>query len=125
MIPDKPNGATVITLRAMKFDALIGILPHESEKRQPVEVDLTLHVTPPSGKIGTHNILDYRHAYDVVASVITAGHIDYLEEAADSIASKALELPLVESVAVAVRKMNVELGGPLEFAEVKVERSRG
>ncbi len=108
----------------MKFDALIGILPHEAEVPQPVEVDLTLNVRAAEGKNDTHNILDYRHAYDLTAGIITAGHIDYLEEAVDSIATAALALPLVESVSVAIRKMKVALPGPLAFAEVKLERSR-
>ncbi len=124
MTPDSPRRATVITLRAMKFDALIGILPHEAEEPQPIEIDLTLKVAAATGKIDKHNILDYRHAYDLAAGVITAGHIDYLEEAADRIATEALALPLVESVSVAIRKMKVALPGPLAFAEVKLERSR-
>ncbi len=125
MTSDSRCRATVITLRAMKFDALIGILPHEAEVPQPVEVDMTLSVAATTGKIDTHNILDYRHAYDLAAGVVTAGHIDYLEEAADRIATDALALPLVESVSVAIRKMKVALPGPLAFAEVKIERSRG
>lgn len=99
----------------MRFDALIGILPNEHEAPQPIEVDLSLEV---------EGFLDYRHAYDLVAGVVTAGHIPYLEDAADRIASQALELPLVVSVKVAVRKMRVALPGPLAFAEVAIERSR-
>jgi dihydroneopterin aldolase len=108
----------------MAFQARIGILPHEAEETQPIEVDLLLYVKAPKGEIDTHTILDYRHAYDIAASVINAGHIPYLEEAAESIAEKALALPLVNGVRVAVRKMRVALPGPLAFAEVAVERRR-
>lgn len=114
----------MITLRAMKFDALIGILPHEAEQTQPIEVDLSLTVRSPRGKIDTHDILDYRHAYKLVADTFSAGHIDYLEEAAERIADGAMALPLVSGCAVAIRKMEVALPGPLAYAEVKVERSR-
>lgn len=108
----------------MHFDARIGILPHESQMAQPIEVDLALTVRSPIGKIDTHNILDYRHAYNLVADVVTAGHIDYLEEAAERIASRAIALPLVLRVSVSLRKTKVALPGPLAYAEVKVERSR-
>ena len=108
----------------MRFDALIGILPHESDVAQPIEVDLSLTVRPSAGKIDTHVILDYRHAYDLVAGIVTAGHIDYLEEAAERIVNGALALPLVLRVSVAIRKMKVALPGPLAYAEIKVERSR-
>ena len=30
-----------ITLRAMRFHALVGILPHERELEQPIEIDVT------------------------------------------------------------------------------------
>ena len=124
MTADVRAGATVITLSAMRFDALIGVLDRELEVPQPIEVDLVLDVKRPRGKIDTQNILDYRRAYDLVAGVVLAGHIPYLEEAAERIASRALELPLVLRARVAVRKMRVALPGPLAFAEVAVERSR-
>lgn len=124
MTPEPSESVTVITLRAMKFDALVGILPQEREDPQPIEVDLFLEVESPSGTIDTHNILDYRHAYAMVSGVVTSRHIPYLEQAADEIAALALDLPFVLSVKVAVRKMKVALPGPLAFAEVAIERSR-
>jgi len=116
---------TEVTLRGMLFHARIGVLPHESEIPQPVEVDLCLGVDRARGEIGPRNILDYRHAYDLVARIITTGHIRYLEEAAELIAASALEIPLVRRVNVAVRKPSVALPGPLAFAEVAIERHRG
>ena len=114
---------TLITLRALRFHARIGVLPHEAEIAQPVEVDLSLWVRRAQGEIGPRNIVDYRHAYEVVAAVVTEGHIPYLEEAAERIAAGALEIPLVLRVRVAVRKPSVPLPGPLSHAEVVVERN--
>lgn len=112
-------------LRGMKFHARIGVLPHESEIAQPIEVDLELSVESARGEISTHTIVDYRHAYELVAGVVMAGHIPYLEEAADLIVERALEIALVRSVKVAVRKPSVALPGPLSSAEVAIERHRG
>ena len=69
--------------------------------------------------------MDYRHAYNLVAGIVTGGHIPYLEDAVERIASASLALPLVRSVRVAVRKPNVALPGPLAYAEVALERRRG
>ena len=47
-----------------------------------------------------------------------------LEEVGERIAARALELPLVDRVRIAVRKPNVALPGPLAYAEVALERER-
>jgi dihydroneopterin aldolase len=107
-----------ITLKAMRFHALVGVLLNERERAQPIEVDL--RVTINDGP----EIVDYGALYDVTATVLGAGHIDYLEEIADRVATRTLALtPRIRTVAVAVRKPHVSLGGPLAFAEVVVERS--
>jgi dihydroneopterin aldolase len=105
-----------ITLRGMRFHALIGILPHERTVPQPLEVDLTVHVAPGPG------VVDYRTLYDLAAAVVGDGPTDYLEEIGDRIARGALD-ERVRMARVAVRKPQVALGGPLDYAEVVVVRS--
>ena len=107
-----------ITLRAMRFHALVGILPHERELPQPLEVDLTAWVT---GEPSTPP--DYRALYAAAEDAVGGRH-GYLEEVADDLAARALGLPDVERVAVAVRKPHVALPGPLDYAEVRLERAR-
>ena len=111
-----------VTLRAMRFHSRVGILPHERELAQPVEVDVTVWLGP--ARRGTAAVLDYRELYDVTAAVL-AGEPRYLEEAAEAIAGGALGLPRAARVRVAVRKPHVALPGPLAHAEVVVERERG
>jgi dihydroneopterin aldolase len=103
----------------MRFHALVGILPHERDHAQPLEVDLT--VTGPDDAAG---VLDYRMLYSLTSTAVAAGRIDYLEELAVSIANAAIGLPTVDVVTVAVRKPHVMLDGPLAYAEVAVERRR-
>lgn len=103
----------------MRFHALVGILPHERETRQPLEIDLTVAVMDGEG------VVDYRALYDGVASIVNAGHIDFLEELGDRIASSVLNAHArAQHVRVATRKPHVALGGPLAYAEVVVERAR-
>jgi len=108
-----------ITLLAMRFHALVGILPHERELAQPIEVDVTARVGEGEG------IVDYRRMYEATAGVFSAGPIDYLEEIAERVASRLIaDHQRIASVRVAVRKPQVALGGPLAYAEVAVDRTR-
>lgn len=107
-----------ITLRSMRFHALVGILPHERELRQPIEIDLTVRASDGEG------VIDYRALYKIASDVIGAGPIDFLEEIGDRIAAGALaHSPRVQRARVAVRKPHVALGGPLDYVEVVVDRA--
>jgi dihydroneopterin aldolase len=113
------HSATEVTLRAMRFHALIGILPHERTTPQPIEIDLV--VTVGDGEA----VVDYRRLYDATARIVNAGHTDFLEDIANRVASGALEVsPRITRARVAVRKPHVALGGPLAYAEVRIDRLR-
>jgi 7,8-dihydroneopterin aldolase/epimerase/oxygenase len=113
------HALTEITLRAMRFHAFVGILPHEATHAQPIEIDLA--VTVGDGE----SVVDYRRLYDATASVINAGHIDFLEDIAERVAANAFEASgRVTRARVAVRKPHVALGGPLAHAEVRIDRQR-
>lgn len=108
-----------ITLAGMRFDVRVGILPHEREIPQPLEVDLTVRRAA-----GAPDVLDYRRLYAVVRDVVEAEPLDYLETVAADIARGVLSLDDVAGVRVAVRKPHVALGGPLAHAEIVVEEGR-
>jgi dihydroneopterin aldolase len=106
-----------VALQAMRFHALVGILPHERITPQPIEIDLRVQVGDGEG------IVDYRSLYDATAAVLGEGPIDFLEEIAERVAAAALAHgSRVRAARVAVRKPHVPLPGPLAFAEVVVDR---
>ncbi len=108
---------TQITLRGMRFYAVVGILPHERDAAQPIEVDLTVMVTPGSG------VVDYGRLYAAVAAILSSGAIDFLEQVATRVIDSAFAVSdRVQSVRVAVRKPHVTLGGPLDYAEIVMAR---
>lgn len=109
-----------ITLRGMRFHARIGILPHERELPQPLDVDLTVWT-----RARASAVLDYRSLYEGVATAVGSEPTGYLEELAERIAAGALGDARVERARVAVRKPHVALPGPLVAAEVMIERERG
>ena len=116
----------VITLRGMRFHTQVGVLPHEGQLPQPLEVDLTVYRTRPAADPAAPapGVLDYRELYDIVAEAVGAAPLAYLEDVAEMIAGRALDRESVSEVRVAVRKPHVALPGPLEYAEVVVERER-
>jgi 7,8-dihydroneopterin aldolase/epimerase/oxygenase len=113
------RASTEITLRAMRFHALVGILPHEHMHPQPIEIDLIVTVRDGDA------VVDYRRLYDAAADVIAAGHIEFLEDIAERIATGAFDTSdRVTRARVAVRKPHVALDGPLAYAEVRIDRLR-
>jgi dihydroneopterin aldolase len=108
-----------ITLHGMTFHTLVGVLPHEREHPQPLEIDLTAWVDP-----GDKIVVDYRHLYAEVRTALEAPKLLYLEELASSIAARVLAAKGVQRVRVAVRKPHAAVGGPIDYAEVAVVRDR-
>lgn len=114
----------VVTLKGMRFHTHIGVLPHEAEVAQSIEVDVSVWVKRPAAGDGAASVADYRDLYERAAGVLAHGHMKYLEDVAERIAEQALEVRLVTRVLVSVRKPHVALPGPLAYAEVTVERKK-
>ena len=122
---DEQDGATLppgdvdeITLRGMRFHVCVGILPHEREFPQPLEIDVTVWKAPGG------EVVDYRVLYDLARRVTGSGELDFLERIGERIAEDVLREQPVRRVRVAVRKPHVPLPGPLDHAEVVVVRTR-
>jgi dihydroneopterin aldolase len=114
----------VVKLDAMRFHTRIGALPHEAEIAQSLEVDVSVFVLRDENTRGGEGIVDYRSLYDVVAGIIGAGHILYLEDLVAQIAERALAISGVTRVIVSARKPQVALEGPLSHAQVTLDRAR-
>lgn len=110
-----------VALRGMRFHTRVGVLPHEAEIPQPVEVDLEVAI---DAAVHPPHVVDYTALYAAVAKVMSAAHIRYLEEAAERTATAVLAVHGVVGATVAVRKPHVPLPGPVEYAEVRITRLR-
>ncbi|MDQ2889123.1 MAG: dihydroneopterin aldolase [Gemmatimonadota bacterium] len=115
------NAPDVVTLKGMRFHSRVGVLPHETELPQPVEVDVSVAV---DAALRAPDVVDYVALYAAVAQVLNTRHISYLEDAAERVATAALRLNGVVSATVSVRKPHVPLPGPVEFAEITITRRR-
>jgi dihydroneopterin aldolase len=108
----------VITLKSMRFHALVGVYPHEREFAQPIEIDLAVELIPDGA------FVDYAQLYAGAAKIMGQGHIEYIETIAERVAQMALDVDGVHSATVAVRKPHVALGGALDYAELRITRNR-
>lgn len=115
----------VVTLNAMRFHTRIGVLAHEAEIAQSIEVDVSVWTSRSEVAHGAEGVIDYRRIYDLVSGIVAEGHIRFLEDLADRVVAGALDIVGVNRVLVKVRKPHVALAGPLRYAEVTLERMRG
>jgi 7,8-dihydroneopterin aldolase/epimerase/oxygenase len=114
------SDALAVTLSGMRFHARVGILPHERELPQPLEIDLT--VWPASAARGSAP-LDYRLLYQAVAGAVAQQPLGYLEDLAHDVCDRAFACGDVTRAVVRVRKPHVTLGGPLAYAEIALDRA--
>ena len=100
--PSLETSVTEIALVGMRFHACVGILPHEANVAQPLEVDLMVRHT-----LRTDDVLDSRVLYDAARATIEDGPLTYLERIAESLADRALSIGGVVWCRVTVRKPHV------------------
>lgn len=116
-----------IVLAGMTFLAAHGV--NEREKVEPqrfeVDVELSLDLRPAAAGDDLAKTVDYRGVFNAVQGVVEGPSVDLIETLAESIARAVLATAaLVDEVVVRVRKPDVELGGPLDYAGVEVRRRR-
>ena len=114
-----------IELTGIRVMGVVGLLPEERERAQPVEIDLVieadLHQAGRSDEL-THTI-DYGSVAIMAAAVISDESHLLLETVAQRIADVVLELDRVDAVDVTVRKLRPPVPLQMEHAAVHIHRS--
>ena len=103
----------------MRFHMCVGVLPHEREFPQPLEVDLTVRWQSTG-----NDVLDYRDLYAATRDTVATGPLLFIEAIAEGLAARVLAMDGVVWCRAVVRKPHVMLDGPLLHAQVAVERTR-
>ena len=116
-----------VVLSGMAFQARHGV--HDWEKveaqRFEVDVELSLDVRPAGLDDDLARTVDYGGVYDIVRQVVELQTFNLIEALAEAIAREILRADArVEGVVVRVRKPEVRLGGPLDYAGVEIRRVR-
>lgn len=111
----------------MRFHTRVGLLPHEQQIPQPLELDLTVwrSLRQVGESDSARNLLDYRDLYRLVADTVGTSSHRLLEALCEQIAERALQLDEVSRVRVAARKPHAPIDGPLDYVEVVLERGAG
>jgi dihydroneopterin aldolase len=116
-----------IYLSNMNFDCHIGAGDGERTELQTIEidVDMTLDLRAAGETDDLAKTADYGAVFELCRSVAEEREYHLLEGMAERVAREILAAQsAVQTVAVTVRKPGVPLDGVLEFAGVRIERSR-
>lgn len=116
-----------IVLANMAFQGRHGV--HDFEKveaqRFEVDVELGLDIQPAGLDDDLAKTVDYGGVYQVVRQVVESTTFNLIEALAAAIAHEILGgHARVDEVVVRIRKPQVRLGGPLDYAGVEIRRVR-
>ncbi|MEZ0241028.1 MAG: dihydroneopterin aldolase [Chloroflexota bacterium] len=117
-----------IVLAGMTFQARHGVNEWEKVEAQrfDVDVELVLDVQPAGLDDDLARTIDYRRVYETTRQIVESTTYNLIEALAEAIAHEVLGgHDQVQEVVVRVRKPDVRLGGPLDYAAVEIRRVRG
>jgi dihydroneopterin aldolase len=116
-----------IELRGLRLPGIVGVLPEERTRAQPLEIDLDLELDLSAAGAGDmlSDTVDYGAVCDAVADVVATLQPELLERLGAVVASTVLELDgRLDAVTVAVRKLRPPVPHLLESSGVRVTRRR-
>ena len=104
------RGTQILTLTGLRFKANLGVLDHEKDAPQPIEVDAELNLgtqplMPRDDDI--HHVLDYRRVRSIIIEECTAEHVNLLESLIGKVAARLMDLPGVLGVRVRIAKLEI------------------
>ena len=114
--------SVLVELEGLEIPGRHGATPEEHEREQPFLYDLELEFPEPQAD-RIEETVDYREVVELVRDV-SATERQLLETVAAAVADALLERFPLERVRVRVRKPDVRLEAPVEWAAATVERSR-
>jgi len=116
-----------IELRGLRVMARVGVLPHEKEADQPLELDLDLVVdlSAAGASDALADTVDYGAVCDAAVDAVRAGHVELLERLAARVADAVLAADdRIAEVELAVRKLRPPVPHHLASSGVRIVRSR-
>lgn len=110
MIDGSVRGDQILTLTGLRFSANLGVLDHEKQAPQPIEVDAELNLgtqplVPRDDDI--FQVLDYRRVRQIIIDECTAEHVNLLESLIGKVATRLMGLPGVIGVRVRIAKLEI------------------
>lgn len=115
-----------IYVNGLRLMALVGVLPHEREGEQPVQVDIDLEVDLAEAGL-TDNLVDtanYGAIAQAVSEVVRMSSDVLLERLVARIAERCLQFDHVEVADVRLTKLRPPIAENLDSTAVRIVRSR-
>ena len=104
------HGHRTLSLSGLRFKANLGILAHELDAPQPIQVDAELNLgfqdMLPSDDDISH-VLDYRKFRQIIINECTAEHVNLLETLIGKLSHRLMLLPGVIGVRVKIAKLEI------------------
>ena len=115
-----------IILANMRFQGRHGVYEWEQMTPQPFEVDVELSKNLQAAGVDDDLELtvDYGAVFDAVRQIVESTSYRLLEALAEAISHELLTDFQIDEVAVRIRKPEVKLSGPLDYAAVEIRRQR-
>jgi dihydroneopterin aldolase len=116
----------VIELRGLRVSGLVGALPEERQRRQPLEIDLDVAADLAEAAAGDRldDTIDYGELCQRLDDVVAGETFTLLERLASRLAEVVLADPRVESVTITVRKLRPPVPQQLDTAGVRLTVTR-
>ena len=118
-------GSDRIELRGLRVTAVVGVLPEERERAQPLEVDLDLLVDVSAAGLSDSLVdtVDYATVCDLVVATTQDARPLLLERLAAAVADAVLSSdPRIAAVEVALRKLRPPVAHDLHSSGVRITR---
>jgi dihydroneopterin aldolase len=115
--------SAIIQLKGIEVPGRHGVEEEERQREQPFLYDLELELLEP-GVDRIEDTVDYREVVKLVREFSAGREFRLLEAIAAALADALVERFPLERARVRVRKPQVQLDAPAEYAAAIVERSR-
>lgn len=104
------QGLQTLALTGLRFNASLGILEHERNKPQPIQVDAELNqgrqpLLPSDDDIC--HVLDYRKVRQIIIDECTSEHVNLLETLIGKLTRRLMQLPSVKGARVRIVKLSI------------------
>ena len=113
----------LVELAGLEVSGRHGATPEEHEREQPFLYDLELELPEPQAD-RLEETVDYREVVEVVREVSARRELQLLETLAAAVADALVQRFPLERARVRVRKPEVRLEAPVEWAAATAERLR-
>ena len=108
--PAALEGNQVLAFSGFRFEANLGLLAHELQRAQPIEVHAQLNMGSQPLQPGVDQlaaVLDYREVRQVIIDECTEVHVNLLESLTGKLCLRLLALPDVVGVRVRIVKLEI------------------